>query len=76
MIFFIQSPHFVPGPTPPHTDIFCVNQHEGRDASTCDQLREILSTCERTVLAVDPDGACFQTTACLWEAWVTASLDK
>ena len=28
------------------------------------------------VLAVDTDGTCFQATACLWEAWVTASLDK
>ncbi|GAX77087.1 hypothetical protein CEUSTIGMA_g4533.t1 [Chlamydomonas eustigma] len=56
-------------------DIFCLNMHEPVSPDP-NLIREIISSCERTLLILDKDGAAILSTTCLWEIWVSACLDR
>ncbi|KAG1674116.1 hypothetical protein FOA52_015745 [Chlamydomonas sp. UWO 241] len=57
-------------------DICCVNQHEGRHWPDLGLMRDVLASCERTLLVIDRDGLALLCASAQWAMLMTSQLDK
>lgn len=57
-------------------DILCQCQHDGCHILDLNLMRDILASCDRTLLVLDREASSLNRTVCLWEVWMTSCLDK
>ena len=79
---FSLNPNLPPAFPSPHSlpllssDILCQCQHDGCHILDLNLMRDILASCDRTLLVLDREASSLNRTVCLWEVWMTSCLDK